>query len=374
MSIYRILPNLIKCAGRSITPVLEKGAVAKGASLFKTSEKLVVDTFEKSGAKISDAMRYVKGGVKDALDKYNLEKLAKTKRFGSTETVLNNWQDKFGIAEGGVYQNAIKYLKDKGAIDKFIVERCPQLKDSPDFATAKRLLTQYLEKNLDIYSYPRIEGILRKFDSSITKKLSEGAVIYIPDDKKSYNIITELYKAVNPKVKVINGYGELQKLSASSKDLKLIILDDCLVSGESAQGIYKSITDACGKNLKELDMYFLTGYKEGLKNIPSKITTHVDGDLRQFLRFSDYFKGLKNNEKGLLMQLLASGHPKYNIYGAIMFPYMAPNNNSLFSAHMIRELFSGPEIAIKGITTDVQAGESIANGIISNLIKNRASA
>ena len=32
---------------------------------------------------------------------------------------------------------------------------------------------------------------------------------------------------------------------------------------------------------------------------------------------------------------------------AVMFPYMAPNNNSIFAANMIESLFSGPRFAIK---------------------------
>ena len=122
-------------------------------------------------------------------------------------------------------------------------------------------------------------------------------------------------------------------------------------------------------------MYVLAASSDGLNKVPKEIKVHYDS-LKQSLTRSDYFKNeLAPEEKNILLAALGSSDLKYNQYCAMMFPYMSPNNNSLFSAHMIRELFSGPECAIKGIFSpteiDILRSEAIKKALRKALAKFR---
>ena len=71
------------------------------------------------------------------------------------------------------------------------------------------------------------------------------------------------------------------------------------------------------------------------------------------------------------MGILGTGNPEYNAYSAMMFEYMAPNNNSKFGAQMIKQLFTGPECSIKGVFEPVVANDNVSNGILKTLDKLR---
>lgn len=304
------------------------------------------------------------------IDGYNSTKLATSRKFKTSEVILDNWDDAFGFADkSGVYRNAINRLNASGAIDDYILARAPQLKGTDDFVRIKKVLNEYLEHNLDIYSYPRIEKILRDFNPEIVEKLRKGAVIYVHDDKKSYGIIAEIYKTINPDAKVITGWKNLKDFAATQKNLNVIMLDDCLVSGDSARKVFESIVGKNGcPNVNNVDLYLLTAFDEGLAKLPKELKVKYAGELKHKLRNSSYFRDvLPDKDKGLLMSILGTGNPKFNAYSAIMFEYMAPNNNSRFASDMIKHLFSGPECAIKGVFQDILANEKVSEYIMDNL-------
>ncbi len=350
---------------KGVARKLLKPLATESCAIISKSESAVT-SFTKNT--VNNAKKSIKNTIKKTLDKYNAKKLATSAEHGTSQRILNNWQESFGVTnKDGVYQNAIEHLQKTGSIDKYILERCPELKGTKDFERVKSLLTGYLEKNLDIYTYERIQKILSGFNKSICEKLQKGAVIYVPDEAKSYGIIADIYKTINPDAKVITGWNALKNYSKTQKDISLVVLDDCLVSGESAVKNYESILNGCS-NVKEVDMYVLTAFKEGAKKLPKGINLHYDGELKDTLRNSDYFKnGVDNKYKNLLMQFLGSGGSGYNSSSAIMFPYMSPNNNSLFATNMIKQLFTGPECAIKGFSTGITPNEKVATSITSVL-------
>lgn len=353
-----------KPAIKDISKVSYVAASAKEVGLKVT--RPLQNTLGSAGKSLTEMSRV----FREKLDLYNACKLLRSESFNTGTRMLNRWKPEFGVQVNGVYKNAIEELNRSGAIDKYIQRRFPTITAKTDIDKIKRVLNGYLEKNLDIYTYPRINKILSDFHPEIAEKLKNGAIIYMPNKEKSYNLITQMYKEINPDAKVIEGYQNLKAFLKDKKGVDIVVLDDCLVSGKSATDLHKNIfidiPDAKTK-VKSLDMYVLTASKDGLGKVPKEINVHYS-DLKRSLTQSDYFKKvLAPEEKNILLAALGSSDLKYNQYCATMFPYMAPNNNSLFGAHMIRELFTGPECAIKGIFSpaevDILRAEAIKKAL-----------
>lgn len=308
-------------------------------------------------------------GFKEILKNYNIQKIASAQRHGRTTEILNNWQGAYGIAnKQGVFENAINKLKGEGgAIDTYLSTAFPNLNPTTR-NEARQILIKYLENNLDIYSYPRLRSILRDFSQQI-KKSGENTVIYIPDETKSYGIIGSLFKEINPESKVVTGWKNLQEYSVKNPNVNVAILDDCLVSGESAVKLYDSIATSC-PNVQNIDMYICAAYQKGISRVAQeapKLNLHYSGTPKLTLEETDFFKNLiimaggkpKTVQQDFLKTLLRCQDTSqgYAAGTAIMFPYMAPNNNSLFSANMIQHLFSGPQFAIKNIEKNIISKE-----------------
>ncbi|MDY6358091.1 MAG: hypothetical protein SPL73_07665 [Cyanobacteriota bacterium] len=321
---------------------------------------------------VTSPVKHVRSEFDETLNMYNIEKLRTSEKFNTGTRELNNWMNSYGFKDNkGQYSVAINHLNETGAIDKYIAKRFPNIKDSRQIARLRGVLNNYLEHNLDIYTYPRITDILTKFNKEISQKLKDGAIVYVPSKTKSYGLITEMYRQINPDAKIVTGWNNLKKYMASNKDLKIVTLDDCLGSGKSALDLQQTIANAAkqtNSKVKSLDLYVLSAYENGLKKLADKnINVHYDS-VKTFLNKSDYFKNeVKGSNKQLLLGALGSPDPKFNAYGAIMFPYMAPNNNSLFSAQMMKELFTGPECAIKNVFAALEANEKISSSILRNL-------
>ncbi len=304
----------------------------------------------------------------DVLEGYNATKLAAAAKRGRTEKVLDNWRESYGIANAeGVFENAINKLKKDGKIDEYIDIAFPNV-NTRTRAEAKEVLTKYLENNFEIYSYDRIKNILKDFSKQI-QKTGENTIIYVPDKNKSYGIISSLYKEANPNANVIVGWKNLKDYTAVHPHTNVAILDDCLITGNSAQDVYNSIMTACG-NINRVDMYVCAAYKKGidyLKKTAPALNIHYDGAAKKTLEETDFFKNLiimvggkpKTVKQDFLKTLLRCQDTTqgYSAGTAIMFPYMSPNNNSLFSANMIQHLFSGPQFAIKNIEKTIVSKE-----------------
>lgn len=317
---------------------------------FTTAKKVVDSAAEKSDfAKKLEAV----------VAKYNRSKLASAIKRKRTTEFLQNWKDSYGIKNSkGVYQNAIDELtKPNGALDNYLKTVFPNI--SPETAkNAKSLLTKYLERNLDIYSYERIENILKGFSTRIQKS-GKNPVIYVPSEEKSYGIIAEIYKKINPDARVITGWKNLTEYSSKNPNTNVAILDDCIMSGKSVEDVYNSIRQSC-KGVKDIDFFACTACERGVNQLKANIPQagiHYDGSLRKTLEESDFFKELaiivngkeKKVQQDFLKTLLRCQDTTqgFSTGSAVMFPYMAPNNNSIFAAKMIESLFSGPRYAIK---------------------------
>ncbi len=354
---------------RNVWHTPPKSIVPK-TSEFKYLPELSGDVFQLS-SKVESGLELSKNSLvfDDVLLSYNTGKMASAMKHGRTSSILANWHPEYGIANrNGVFENAINKLKqDGGAIDDYLATAFPKLNDKTR-EEAKKVLTEYLENNLDIYSYPRMKSILSDFAKQI-KKETPNAVIYVPDASKSYGIVGSLFKEVSPESKFIVGWKNLQKYTEKAKDVRVVVLDDCLVSGSSAVDLYKSITDGC-KNIKSVDMYVCAAYKKGIaavsKDAPN-LNIHYSRDVKNTLEETDFFKNLvimmngkpKSVKQDFLKTLLRCQDTSqgYAAGTAIMFPYMAPNNNSLFSANMIQHLFTGPQFAIKNVEKSIVSKE-----------------
>jgi hypothetical protein len=115
-----------------------------------------------------------------------------------------------------------------------------------------------------------------------------------------------------------------------------------------------------------VDLYTCTAYDRGIKAIRKDapgLNVHYSGESKKSLEETDFFKSLLFTAEGktynvkqkFLKTLLQCQDSKqgYSLGTAVMFPYMSPNNNSIFSANMIQYLFSGAKFAIKNIEKDI---------------------
>ena len=354
-------------------PSLEGIRIVRNAQCPCVRPPLLPDSFKKSVETVPARSEF-----EQTLDMYNIVKLRESRdKYKTGERVFQNWDMRYGaIGADGSYSAAIERIVSSGAIEKYITTRFPNIHSKESIDKIKARLIDYLKNNMDIYTYPRIRGILSTFDAEISQKLKDGAVIYVPNKLKSYALITELYKEMNPKAKVLTGYNEeLLPYLKQHNNAKIIVLDDCLVSGSSASGLSKTLKDAqkqIGKKIDSVDLYLLTAYEEGLKKVPKDINVHYFGEPRKQLTSSAYFRNLSNTDKGIVASSLGNAHSKYKAQSCVMFPYMSPNNNSLFGAQMIKEIFSGPECAIKGAFTEVSADEKTAESILRALLQKEA--
>lgn len=363
--------SAVKYAFKYVAPAIKD--ISKVRYVSPCAKEVGLKIVHSAQAPVSGAVKSFKGitqAFREKLDLYNACKLLKSEKFNTGTRILSHWKPEYGVQTNGVYKNAIEELNRSGAIDKYIQKRFPMLKSKEDITRIKGILNGYLEKNLDIYSYQRINKILSGFHPEIAEKLKNGAIIYMPNKEKSYNLITQMYKEINPDAKVIEGYNNLKTFLKDKKGVDIIVLDDCLVSGKSATDLHKNIfldIEGAKTKVKSLDMYVLTASKDGLNKVPKEIKVHYDA-IKRSLTQSEYFKKeLLPQERNILLAALGSSDLKFNQYCATMFPYMSPNNNSLFGAHMIRELFTGPECAIKGIFSpaevDILRSETIMNAL-----------
>ncbi len=359
--------STISKIGKSI--IRKAGAAAHTSTIAPNPETmrldiakfLDTDVFVKTQKEIKEFSKKIdfEHRLAEVLDKYNATKLASAQKRGRTLEILDNWKPEFGIRNSnGVYQNAINELsKQNGAIDKYIATVFPDI-SSETAKNAKSLLTKYLERNLDIYSYERIEDILKGFASQIQKS-GKNPVIYVPSDEKSYGIIAEIYKKIAPDAKVVTGWKNLIDYSSKHPNTNIAVLDDCIMSGKSVEDIYNSVRQSC-KGVKDIDFFACTACEKGVNQIKANIPEagiHYDGQLRKTLEESDFFKELmitingkeKKIQQDFLKTLLRCQDTTQGLAtgSAVMFPYMAPNNNSIFAANMIESLFSGPRFAIK---------------------------
>ena len=82
----------------------------------------------------------------------------------------------------------------------------------------------------------------------------------------------------------------LKDFAATQKNLNVIMLDDCLVSGDSARKVFESIVGKNGcPNVNNVDLYLLTAFDEGLAKLPKELKVKYAGELKHKLRNSSYF-------------------------------------------------------------------------------------
>lgn len=294
--------------------------------------------------------------------------------------------------------DALRLLKQEGgAVDKYIAAMLEEKGLTLNTATRKQvreLLCKYLDANLDVYNYGRIDRILKDFDVQI-KKLGDGTVFFRPEEGKSYDILMALYKKHNPGARFVTNINDLQGCK------NVVILDDCSVSGNSLIGLYeKQLKDVLGKDGK-VQAFFLTAFDEGLERIKTKlgagnvsinqgtanrINIHHHGASKSILPESEFFKNLSVGERNLLttflqvdakaprtQELLSFARDRGVIFDikpttgyqhsgtAILFDYMGPNNNSPFSSLMLRNLFDDRTIELPIINSVDKTKVAVGN-------------
>ena len=146
--VVKIVKTLLKHI--DIVPIA-KVATVPAKSVQKPIGELLTGGAKNTVSTGINGLKSLRTKLSTKIEAYNARKLAVSKKFGTSEKILNNWNDCFGMAnKDGVYQNAINHLNKSGSIDDYIIDRIPNLpKNSKDKKKIKTLLNQYLEKNLE---------------------------------------------------------------------------------------------------------------------------------------------------------------------------------------------------------------------------------
>ena len=141
--VVKIVKTLLKHI--DIVPIA-KVATVPAKSVQKPIGELLTGGAKNTVSTGINGLKSLRTKLSPKIEAYNARKLAVSKKFGTSEKILNNWNDCFGIAnKDGVYQNAINHLNKSGSIDDYIIDRIPNLpKNSEDFAKIKTTIS--LEK------------------------------------------------------------------------------------------------------------------------------------------------------------------------------------------------------------------------------------
>ena len=219
-----------------------------------------------------------------------------------------------------------------------------------------------------------LEVLARTFNSKTTKTLSqrlekihqtilsqnkgsaEGIYYVIPQDVKSYTLVTTQYQLTNGvhPSRIIRLEDIAEKLPADAR--KIVVLDDLAGSGDSLDTAYTSIVEQLEKiKDNKVDDIFLApilSTPEALEKLNSigvgkYRCTCIPTEITEGITRSSYFSSLTTEQQNLCRSLLdGSGYEGGGL--SVAFPYMAPDNNSKLFSNNFAALFTLNGSGVKG--------------------------
>lgn len=231
-------------------------------------------------------------------------------------------------------------------IDASVMKKIDNPKKQID---AKDGLVTYLENSLENYTPERMSKELKEIHSKIietTKNLGktpEDIIYIIPNDQKSYDLVDYQYQEINniPKDKFVtlkNPFS-IDKLNPQNK--VLVLLDDCSLSGSSflEEPNFEYTMTSIGAKQNNNNIIFAALYISELAE--EKIDRAIHKRKRQnhdiIIKNNNDENNWHDNMEKPLMKLtkeaLGNSGWESSRY-CLIFPYMAPDNNSEFAANI----------------------------------------
>lgn len=246
---------------------------------------------------------------------------------------------------------------------------------------------QHLDNTLMVFTPESIAKNLSEIHKNIIDfnkaqgKQKEDILYILPTEKKSYNLITHQYQLVNdiPQNR-ISDFIDLNLRSKDSQNKTFVILDDNTISGESLTESlmdlykYKSSLEKHNNNIIIAPIF---STEEGINAINKYIINNHRQSKDILITNQKQHKAWNANIKDENSLDLALGSTFYDFYNpypkkpCLIFPYMAPDNNSEFAAniallHNVNYRLTG---ATRGFHTDCIKSYSRDCSYIADSIK-----
>lgn len=297
--------------------------------------------------------------------------LQQTKELGINPIIIRNNQEP-------TIENIYKQMRPEqmtkeelnATIDANLFERILTPDERCD---AKSSIIQHLDNALTVYTPESISKSLKDMHKHIidfnnSKGKNENDIIYvIPLRKKSYNMITHQYQLINniPQNKITDLINIKSDIGTSKlKNKTFVVLDDSTISGESLEERLIRFYNKNPKSLEEQNNNIIIApifsTKEGIKRINNCIRKNGRENKDILITEQKEHKPWNENIENKDLLDIAIGDSFYDFYNpepqksCIIFPYMAPDNNSEFAAniallHNVGYRLSG---ATRGMHTD----------------------
>lgn len=311
--------------------------------------------------------------------------LKETKALGIKPIIIKNEQEP--TIENIYNQMRPEQMSKKelnATIDATLFDRIPEQDKRCD---VKSDVIQHLDNALMVFTPESIAKNLSEIHKNIIDfnkaqgKQKEDILYILPTEKKSYNLITHQYQLVNdiPQNR-ISDVIDLNLRSKDSQNKTFVILDDNTISGESLTESlmdlyrYKSSLEKHNNNIIIAPIF---STEEGINAINKYIINNNRQSKDILITNQKQHKAWNDNIKDENSLNLALGSTFYDFYNpypkkpCLIFPYMAPDNNSEFAAniallHNVNYRLTG---ATRGFHTDCIKSYSRDCSYIADSIK-----
>lgn len=274
--------------------------------------------------------------------------LKETKALGIEPIIIKNEQEP--TIENIYNQMRPEQMSKKelnATIDATLFDRIPEQDKRCD---VKSDVIQHLDNALMVFTPESIAKNLSEIHKNIIDfnkaqgKQKEDILYILPTEKKSYNLITHQYQLVNdiPQNR-ISDFIDLNLRSKDSQNKTFVILDDNTISGESLTESlmdlykYKSSLEKHNNNIIIAPIF---STEEGINAINKYIINNNRQSKDILITNQKQHKAWNANIKDENSLNLALGSTFYDFYNpypkkpCLIFPYMAPDNNSEFAANI----------------------------------------
>lgn len=274
--------------------------------------------------------------------------LKETKALGIEPIIIKNEQEP--TIENIYNQMRPEQMSKKelnATIDATLFDRIPEQDKRCD---VKSDVIQHLDNALMVFTPESIAKNLSEIHKNIIDfnkaqgKQKEDILYILPTEKKSYNLITHQYQLVNdiPQNR-ISDFIDLNLRSKDSQNKTFVILDDNTISGESLTESlmdlykYKSSLEKHNNNIIIAPIF---STEEGINAINKYIINNNRQSKDILITNQKQHKAWNANIKDKDSLDLALGSTFYDFYNpypkkpCLIFPYMAPDNNSEFAANI----------------------------------------
>ena len=231
-------------------------------------------------------------------------------------------------------------------IDASVMKKIDNPKKQID---AKDGLVTYLENSLENYTPERMSKELKEIHSKIietTKNLGktpEDIIYIIPNDQKSYDLVDYQYQEINniPKDKFVTLKSPFSFDKLNPENKVLVLLDDCSLSGSSflEEPNFEYTMTSIRAKQNNNNIIFAALYASDFAE--EKIDRAIHKRKRQnhdiIIKNNNDENNWHDNMEKPLMKLTkeALGNSGWEASRyCLIFPYMAPDNNSEFAANI----------------------------------------